>query len=128
MSALSACQKRVSDSLTDGCEPPCGCWRLNSGPLEEQPLFLTVEPSLKSRSSVAGLDFSMLQWMTLGSCSPCCTTTLGLWGTEMQPRTSDMPDKHSAQDPAPKLCLDTFDMSSFSLRGNSRCWGAGSRS
>ncbi|KRY65434.1 hypothetical protein T4D_8955 [Trichinella pseudospiralis] len=20
----------------DGCEPPCGCWELNSGPLEEQ--------------------------------------------------------------------------------------------
>jgi hypothetical protein len=20
---------------TDGCEPPCGCWDLNSGPLEE---------------------------------------------------------------------------------------------
>jgi hypothetical protein len=23
-------------SLQDGCEPPCGCWELNSGPLEEQ--------------------------------------------------------------------------------------------
>jgi hypothetical protein len=22
--------------ITDGCEPPCGCWELNSGPLEEQ--------------------------------------------------------------------------------------------
>jgi hypothetical protein len=21
--------------ITDGCEPPCGCWELNSGPLEE---------------------------------------------------------------------------------------------
>jgi hypothetical protein len=28
-----------------GCEPPCGCWKLNSGPLEEQPVFLTAEPS-----------------------------------------------------------------------------------
>jgi hypothetical protein len=21
-----ACQKRASDPITDGCEPPCGCW------------------------------------------------------------------------------------------------------
>jgi hypothetical protein len=25
----------------DGCEPPCGCWDLNSGPLEEQSGTLT---------------------------------------------------------------------------------------
>jgi hypothetical protein len=24
------------DLVADGCEPPCGCWDLNSGPLEEQ--------------------------------------------------------------------------------------------
>jgi hypothetical protein len=23
-------QKRASDLITDGCEPPCGCWDLNS--------------------------------------------------------------------------------------------------
>jgi hypothetical protein len=23
-------QKRASDPITDGCEPPCGCWELNS--------------------------------------------------------------------------------------------------
>ena len=28
--------KRVSDLIMDGCEPPCGCWNLNSGPSEEQ--------------------------------------------------------------------------------------------
>jgi hypothetical protein len=32
-------QKRVSDLITDGCEPPCGCWDLNSGPLEEHSVF-----------------------------------------------------------------------------------------
>jgi hypothetical protein len=51
MSALSACtpacQKRASDLITDGCEPPCSCWELNSGPLEEQPVLLTVELSLQ---------------------------------------------------------------------------------
>jgi hypothetical protein len=34
------------DPITDGCEPPCGCWELNSGPLEEQSVLLTAEPSL----------------------------------------------------------------------------------
>ena len=29
----------------DDCEPPCGCWELNRGPLEEQPVLLTAKPS-----------------------------------------------------------------------------------
>jgi hypothetical protein len=32
---------------TDGDKPPCGCWELNSGLLEEQPVLLTSEPSLQ---------------------------------------------------------------------------------
>ena len=40
-------QKRAPDLFTDGCEPPCGCWELNSGPLEEQAMLLTTEPSLQ---------------------------------------------------------------------------------
>ena len=32
---------RESDLVTDGCELPCGCWDLNSGPLEEQSGALT---------------------------------------------------------------------------------------
>jgi hypothetical protein len=43
---LQAHQKRASDLITDGCEPPYGCWELNSGPLEEQSVLLTAEPSL----------------------------------------------------------------------------------
>jgi hypothetical protein len=31
----------------DGCEPPYGCWDLNAGPLEEQSVLLTMEPSLQ---------------------------------------------------------------------------------
>jgi hypothetical protein len=42
---LQTHQKRASDPITDGCEPPCGCWELNSGPLEEQSVLLTTEPS-----------------------------------------------------------------------------------
>jgi len=37
-------------SFTDGCEPPCGCWELNSGPLEEQSVLLTTEPALQPRN------------------------------------------------------------------------------
>ena len=44
---LQTHQKRASDLSTDGCEPPCGCWELNSGPLEEQSVLLTTEPSLQ---------------------------------------------------------------------------------
>ena len=34
-------------SLRGGCEPPPGCWDLNSEPSEEQTVFLTAEPSLQ---------------------------------------------------------------------------------
>jgi hypothetical protein len=34
----------------DGCEPPCGCWDLNSGHLEEQSVLLTAAPSYQSCS------------------------------------------------------------------------------
>ena len=39
---IPACQKRVSDHFIDSCEPPCGCWELNSGSLEDQPVLLTI--------------------------------------------------------------------------------------
>jgi hypothetical protein len=38
-------QNRASDLITDGCEPPCSCWDLSSGPSEEQSVLLTAEPS-----------------------------------------------------------------------------------
>jgi hypothetical protein len=34
------------------CEPPCGCWGLNSGPLEEQSVLLTAEPPLQPGAPV----------------------------------------------------------------------------
>lgn len=50
-SALLACmtagQKRAPDLIIDGFEPMCGCWDLNSGPLEGQPVLLTSELSLQ---------------------------------------------------------------------------------
>ena len=38
------------DLIIDGCEPPFGGWELNSGPLEEQSVLLTSEPSLQPSS------------------------------------------------------------------------------
>ena len=42
---LQTHQVRSWDPITDGCEPPCGCWKLNSEPLEEQSVLLATEPS-----------------------------------------------------------------------------------
>jgi hypothetical protein len=49
-------QKRALDPITDGYEPPCGCWKLNSGPLEEQSVLLTAELSLQTLMSFLDLD------------------------------------------------------------------------
>jgi hypothetical protein len=46
-SCLQTHQKKASDLIKDGCEPPCGCWDLNSGPLEDQSVLLTLESSLQ---------------------------------------------------------------------------------
>lgn len=35
MNTMPAQQKRVPDFIVDGCEPLCGSWDLNSGPLKE---------------------------------------------------------------------------------------------
>jgi hypothetical protein len=53
-------QKRASDPITDGCEPPCGCWELNSGPLDKKPVFLTAEPSLQLANWILKDDSSKL--------------------------------------------------------------------
>jgi len=45
---LQTHQKRALDPIADGCEPPCGSRELISGPLEEQSVLLTTEPSLQS--------------------------------------------------------------------------------
>ncbi|KAM7326927.1 hypothetical protein ACRRTK_013294 [Alexandromys fortis] len=62
-SVLSVCiatgQKRAPGIITDGCEPPCGCWELNSGPLEEQSVLLTSEPSLQPLFVILRQDFSV---------------------------------------------------------------------
>ena len=49
---LSVHQERASGPSTGGCEPPCRCWELNLGSLEEQSVLLTTEPSLQPSSLV----------------------------------------------------------------------------
>jgi hypothetical protein len=43
---------RSHDLISGGCEPPCGCWDLNSGSSEEQSVLLTAEPSLQPQRRV----------------------------------------------------------------------------
>ena len=49
MTAISAyktaCQKKALELIIYGCNPPCGCWELNSDPLGEQSVLLIVEQS-----------------------------------------------------------------------------------
>ena len=40
-------EEGTPDSVTNGCETPCGCWELNSWPLEEQSVVLATKPSLQ---------------------------------------------------------------------------------
>ena len=57
MEASHEIQKRASDPITGGCEPPCGYWELNSGSLEEQSVSAfnhsSSSPAL-SQASVIG--------------------------------------------------------------------------
>ena len=74
-------RKGCQISLWGGCEPPCGCWNLNSGPSEEQSVLLPVEPSCQPRD----IYFSCrcVSWMQqkAGFCSqvPFATLCLYIW-------------------------------------------------
>lgn len=44
------CRPKEGDSslrtgVTEGCEPPCGCWELNTGPVEDQTVLLIFSVS-----------------------------------------------------------------------------------
>ena len=58
-----ACQNKALDPITDGCEPPCGCWELNSGPLEEQSVLLTTELSLQPPTFFFLPTICMYRWL-----------------------------------------------------------------
>jgi hypothetical protein len=51
-------------TVIDGCELPCGCWELNPGPLQEQAVLLTAEPSLLSLTPpFLGFLLYFLMWI-----------------------------------------------------------------
>ena len=52
--------KRATDLIIDGCGLPCGCWDLNSGPLEEQPVP-TLNVSLVPISCMLGIPTGVRQ-------------------------------------------------------------------
>lgn len=68
---LELCRDKEGDRLpetgiTEGWESSCGCWRLNQGPLEEQPVLFTAELSLQHHDF---LNFTLCAYMELGSCA-----------------------------------------------------------
>jgi hypothetical protein len=92
-------------SLYRWCEPPCGCWDLNSGRLEEQPVLLTSElqwsclfkkQPLRGRASlyfvtvrplIPGTWLATKNAVTMGVCCVLCRARRdlawwGQWGNE----------------------------------------------
>lgn len=47
MYACNAGQKKASECIIDGCDSPSRCWELYLGPLVEQLMLFTSEPSLQ---------------------------------------------------------------------------------
>ena len=43
--------RSAGTGVTESWELPCGCWELNSVPLEEQPVFLTTESSVQPQNT-----------------------------------------------------------------------------
>jgi hypothetical protein len=86
---MPAGQKRAPDPITEGCEPPYGRWELNSGPLEEQTVHVTSEPSLQPslgfliftwrylwKWRVVRLEARRNCWLEAGVCVCLCTCIL----------------------------------------------------
>jgi hypothetical protein len=57
--------------LTGGCELSCGCWEFNLGPLEEQPVLPTTEPSLYSHWQASALSGWAISSASLSSSFLC---------------------------------------------------------
>lgn len=51
--------------VKDARERPCGCWESNTSPLQEQPMFLTSEPTLQSLSSLCFKTGFLIESRTL---------------------------------------------------------------
>ena len=60
--ATRGCQVYWSNK---GCEPPLCCWVMNLGPLAEQPVLLTAEPSLQLCNILLQSLTATQSWKTL---------------------------------------------------------------
>jgi hypothetical protein len=73
--------RSLGTRVTDSCELPCGCWEFNPGPLEEQSVVLTAEPSLQPQTiqifkrrwyilmsdTLSGFGSKLIQWFACQS-------------------------------------------------------------
>jgi hypothetical protein len=82
-SCLQAHQKRTSVQIIDGCKPPYGCWELNSGPLEDQPVLLATDPSFQNQhENLRLLLILFINWHSLSQFYRflwCLTYRKGIW-------------------------------------------------
>jgi hypothetical protein len=46
--------------VTGSCELPCGCWELNLGPLDKQPMLLTTELFISSSPKTTFLSLKYM--------------------------------------------------------------------
>jgi hypothetical protein len=67
----------------DKSELPCGCWELNLGPLEEQPVLLITEPSLRPSVFLDSLHYLPLTYyFSSHYYYITTTTTTTLWAVD----------------------------------------------
>lgn len=59
----------LGTGVPGGCEPPCRCWEVNPGPLEEHPVLLTSKPSLQPLALILFLN-SLILWKNKINCLP----------------------------------------------------------
>jgi hypothetical protein len=72
--------------VTDGCESPCGCWELNPGPLEKQPVlnhrafspapYVSVLRGVHSNNEACKYFSLTTSWGGMGDLSPCSLVSL----------------------------------------------------
>lgn len=90
----AGCQRRSNESIrssrigvTDGYEPPHGCWESNQDPLEEQPELLTTDPLLQPAvSSVCVLHSAFMINPHPGERSSLALSPPSPWLPTNQPR------------------------------------------
>ena len=94
--------------VTDSCEPSCGSWELNPGPLKEQPVLLNSESHLQPPVT---FNIRIINWRSLGYCG------IAEWeGNQRQV------DQRAASGTSSEMLVTAGRHSSYSLGA---CVGAG---